>query len=257
MPTFCIDAHGLTDVGHRRNQNEDLVGCFPDLGLFLVVDGMGGQGWGREAARITFDAVHELFAETAARGEGPLPFEPDPRKSYQENRLVAAVRLAHRRLADTMARAGGKKGMGAAVAAVSLFDGRAQIAHVGDCRVHLLRGGALEQLTRDHSLVNEVLQLGHELTPEQLAMVPKNVLTRAIGYTDELVVDSRSMPVDSGDVLLLTSDGVHSLVSQEQILALLREHPSPATACEELIAAALQNGGDDNATCLVVRLTPS
>ncbi len=255
-PAFRIEAHGITDTGHRRRRNEDQVGCFPELGLFLVADGMGGQGSGELASQVAFDAVRELFEETAGQSEAPLPFTMDPSKSYEENRLVAAAQHANRRLRERIEQSRGMlNGLASTVAAVSLLDGRAQIAHVGDSRVYLLRGGALELLTRDHLLHNDYLQFGHELTPEQIAALPTNIITRAIGMSDSVVVDSRSMPLGDGDVLLLTTDGVHRLVPEWQISAILLEHQAPATSAEKLIAAALRNGGDDNATCVVVRVT--
>lgn len=254
-PAFTIEAHGITDIGPRE-RNEDRVGCYPELGLFLVVDGMGGQGSGEVASQIALDAVRGLFEETASPSEAPLPFPADASKSYQENRLIAAAQLANRRFDELHKRHGGAlRGMASTVAAASVLDGRAQIAHVGDSRVYLLRGGALELLTRDHTLRNDYLQLDVELTPEQLAMLPDNIITRAIGMQDTVVVDSRSLPLFDGDMLLLTTDGIHRHVPDPQIAALLLEHPAPAASAERLIAAALRNGADDNATCVVVRVT--
>lgn len=253
--TFRIEAHGKTDVGRVRQHNEDRFGCFPELGLYLVADGMGGHSSGDRASQLVVDVSQELFEQTAAPAEGAPPFEVDRRKSYQENRLVAAVQLANRRLCELSEREPMCRGQGSTVAAVSIFDGRAQIAHVGDSRVYRLRRGELEPLTRDHSLHMEYLQFMPHLTPEEIAAIPKNVITRAIGMNDKLVVDSRSEPLHGGDVLLLSTDGVHGLVPDRQIAAILLEHPDPAIAAEKLIEAALRNGGEDNATCLVVRVT--
>lgn len=254
-PTFRIEACGMTDVGHQREHNEDDFGCFPELGLFLVADGMGGHSSGERASKLVVAVARELFEETAARAEAALPFETDGSKSYQENRLVAAARLANRRLLELTEREPMCRGLGSTFAAVSVFDGRAQIAHVGDSRVYRLHGGALEPLTRDHSLVNDYIRFKPDLTPEEIAALPKNVITRAIGMEQRVLVDSRSAPLHDGDVLLVSSDGVHGLVPDRQITAILLEHPAPATAAEKLIAAALRNGGDDNATCVVVRVT--
>jgi PPM family protein phosphatase len=253
--TFQLEACGVTDVGHQRYHNEDKFGCFPELGLFFVADGMGGHSSGERASALVVAVMRELFEETAAQTEGTLPFKMDETKSYQENRLVAAAQLANRRLWELCEREPTCRGLGSTVAAVSVFDGRAQIAHVGDSRVYRLQGGALEQLTRDHSLLNEYRQYKPDLTPEEIESLPKNVITRAIGMSAEVVVDSRSVPLCSGDVLLISTDGVHGLVPDQQITAILLEHPAPAAAAAQLIAAALRNGGDDNATCVVLRVT--
>lgn len=255
--TFRIEAFGMTDVGHQRQYNEDELGCFPELGLFLVADGMGGHSSGDRASHLVVGAARELFEQTALRREEASPFKMAEGKSYQESRLVAAVELGNRRLRELVEREPSCQGLGTTVAAVSLFEGRAQIAHVGDSRVYLLRGGALEHLTRDHSLRNDYFLLKPDATAEEIAAMPKNVLTRAIGMMERVVVDSRSMALCDGDVLLMSTDGVHERVPDRQIAAILLEHPAPTMAAEKLIAAALRNGGDDNATCVVVRVTAS
>lgn len=253
MGTCRVDAFGKTDVGLGREHNEDCFGCFDELGLFLVADGMGGHRTGERASRLVVDVARELF-EATTRAESAPPFPVDRSKSWQENRLVAALELGNRRLLDFVASDHCFCGLGSTVAAVSIFDGRAQIAHVGDSRVYLLRGGALEQLTRDHSLVNEYEAFLPDLTPEQIAAIPKNVITRAIGMQEKLVVDSRSLPLDPGDVILISTDGVHELVARDHLRAILLEHPEPAAAAEKLVDTANRNGGSDNITCVVVRV---
>ena len=137
--TFQIEAHGITDVGHLRQHNEDEFGCFPELGLFLVADGMGGHSSGDRASRLVVKVARELFEQTAQITEEAAPFKREKGKSYQESRLVAAAQLTNQRLCELVEREMSCKGLGATVAAVSVFDGRAQIAHVGDSRVYLLR----------------------------------------------------------------------------------------------------------------------
>jgi serine/threonine protein phosphatase PrpC len=253
--TLRFEASARTDVGHMRQHNEDGFGCFPELGLYLVADGMGGHSSGDRASKLVVDTAREFFEETAAQTEGTATFDLDPNRSYQENRLVAAVALANQRVWELTERDPTCKGLGSTVAAVSLFDGRAQIAHVGDSRVYRLHAGALEPLTEDHSLLLEYRKLKPDLTPEEIASIPRNIITRAIGMSDRVAVDSRSLAVDGGDVLLLSTDGVHGLVPDDHLRAILLEHQAPAMAVEKLIAAALRNGGSDNATCVVIRVT--
>lgn len=254
---YRIEAFGRTDAGHVRCHNEDQVGCFPELGLFLVADGMGGQRTGDRASELVVSAMREAFGGEAAPAGGAPPPSPYRDRPDPEKRLAGAVKLANRRVWELSERDVRYRGLGSTVAAVSAAGGRAQIAHVGDSRVYRLRGGALEALTRDHSLLNDYLRLKPDLTPEELAAVPRNVLTRALGLRDDVVVDTRSLPLDGGDVLLICTDGVHALVPDRQIAAILLEHPAPEAAADRLIEAALRNGGDDNATCVVLRVTES
>lgn len=251
---FRIEAVGKTDVGRVREHNEDDLGVFPELGLFFVADGMGGHRSGDIASRLAVAAMRELFEQTASRPDEPLPFPIDERKSHEENRLVCAVKLANRRLLELVARERVYSGLGSTIAAASIFDGRAQIAHVGDSRVSLLRDGRLRALTRDHTLINDYMSFVPALTPEEIEKIPKNIITRAIGMNDQMVVDSSSTPLSDRDVLLITTDGVHGLLEDAHMAMLLIEHP-PATAAEKLIDAANRAGGHDNATCVVVRVT--
>lgn len=254
-PTYLVEACGKTDVGLQRQHNEDEVGCFPELGLFVVADGMGGQSTGGWASEIVVASARDLFQETASDTRASLPFPLDAQKSYQENRLIAAARLGNLRIMEFCENKPWTKGLGSTIAALSIVEGRAQMVHVGDSRVSLLRDGVLSALTRDHTLLNDYIEHIPTATPEQLAALPRNVITRILGYNDKTVIDSRSLPVNGGDIFVVASDGLHCLVPEGQVQAILVEYSDPAKAAEELIAAANKNGGDDNVSCVVVKVT--
>ncbi|MBK8259398.1 MAG: serine/threonine-protein phosphatase [Polyangiaceae bacterium] len=252
MQTFSLDAKAVSDVGLQREHNEDRAGAFPELGLFFVADGMGGMCSGDRAAGVVFDTLVELFERTHGQAQPSLPVEPDPTRCLQENRLNSAVTLSNRRVLDLVKTNRMFMGIGTTVAALSIQGSTAAIAHLGDSRVYRMRGGKLEALTSDHSLINEYKRFVPDVSPEVLAEVPKNVITRAGGMGDKVEVDTRHTDVQSGDVFLITTDGVHLLVSDEQLGGLLSESRNADECAQCVIDAALKNGGSDNASCVVV-----
>lgn len=252
MQTFSLDAKAVSDVGLEREINEDRAGSFPELGLFFVADGMGGSCAGDKASAAVFDTLVELFQRTAGQAHPSMPIEPDPTKTLEENRLNSAVTLSNLRILDLIKTNRMYTGMGSTVAAFSIQGANATIAHVGDSRVYRLRRGKLEALTRDHSLINEYRLYAPNLSAEEIENLPKNVITRAVGMGDKILVDTQQTDVQKGDVFLATTDGVHSLVSDEQLGSLLAESRNADEAAQRIIEAALKNGGSDNASCVVV-----
>jgi PPM family protein phosphatase len=264
--SFRVQAQAITDLGVVREFNEDHFGSFPAEGLYLVADGMGGHGLlvadgggfqspGGLASRLAVDAVFAFFKETAANPANPWPFKMDRARSYEENRLSIGVRLACRLIVKKAEDDKRWWGMGTTIAALSVTGARAQIAHVGDCRVYRLRGGALEPLTRDHSLFNEYLAGRLVLTEEQAATMPKEVLMRNLGTTDDVAVDVRTEEISEGDLYLLSTDGLHAQIEDREIAGILLEHPALDVAVQKLVDAANQRGGHDNVTALLVRFT--
>src|SRR6185503_1369539 len=143
------EAHGITDVGRRRYHNEDHFGSFPEEGLYIVADGMGGMSDGHRAAQLAVEVVREFFRETAADPDRPWPFKMERTRSYEENRLATGVRAANRRIFEDAQNNVAWRGMGSTIVAASVTGDHVQIAHVGDSRVYRLRGGEIESLTRD------------------------------------------------------------------------------------------------------------
>lgn len=243
-----IESAACTHVGRRAN-NEDDSCIEPDLGLYAVADGMGGYEGGEVAAQIVVRALTQFFERNAADVDVTWPVALDPSRSFVENVMLASIDLANRQV---RARRRGRLGaMGSTVAALALSGDRAVVAHVGDTRVYRLRGGALEALTRDHSLLAELRALGMPVPTDRSV---SNVITKAIGMDGSCVPDVRVEDVADGDVYLLCSDGLYEPLSEEDVARLLASHERPADAARELCDAAYAAGGSDNITAVVVRV---
>ena len=247
-------ASGLTDVGLQRDHNEDSYAVLSEYDLFIVADGMGGHRAGDVASRLATDAIAEFFRSTAQE-DATWPFHFDTSLSEDENRLVTGIRVANRRIYDRSIRSRDCAGMGTTVvgALYSRKKNRFFVGHVGDSRAYRVRGGQIQQLTRDHSLINDYLLAMPELTEEQRAELPKNVITRALGMQDSVAVDLVSDEPQLGDVYLLCSDGLSGMLTDDQILGVVSSSAEPNEICRNLIQRANEHGGEDNITALVIR----
>jgi serine/threonine protein phosphatase PrpC len=244
--TLHIEHAALTHVGRRQN-NEDNFCAEPQLGIYAVADGMGGYEGGEVASRLTVESLVHFFRREAEDGESTWPFGIDRALSLGENRLQVAVKLAHAEVAAK--KTGPLAQMGSTVAALSISGGDAIIGHVGDSRVYRLRGGILEQLTRDHSLWAELQAAGAVVPPKEECGYG-NVITRALGMDSGAHPDVRREVLIPGDVYLLCTDGLTERLSAPRIAELLRR--SSREACIALVDEAYQNGGRDNITCVVL-----
>lgn len=247
-------ASGLTDVGLQRDHNEDSYAVLPEYDLFIVADGMGGHRAGDVASRLATDAIADFFRSTAQE-DATWPFHFDTSLSEDENRLVTGIRVANRRIFERSIRSRDCAGMGTTVvgALYSRKKNRLFVGHVGDSRAYRVRNSQIQQLTRDHSLINDYLLAMPELTEEQRAELPKNVITRALGIQDSVAVDLVSDEPQLGDVYLLCSDGLSGMLTDDQILGVVSSSPETYEACRLLIQKANENGGEDNITALVIR----
>jgi serine/threonine protein phosphatase PrpC len=246
---MTLDAFALTIPG-RRPSNEDAICVRPDLGLFVVADGMGGYEGGEIASALTVEAIHELVRRTAGGGDVFWPYPIDPRLTVGENELVVATRLAADRIARR--RTGDLAQMGSTVVVLRVVGDVVVVAHVGDSRVYRLRDGVLDQLTVDHSLLQSLIATGR--APEDLAAFPfRNVITRALG-TDSHEPEVQRIAARPGDAYLLCSDGLTEGLDGDDIAALLA-YPAER-ACRALVDAAFAAGSRDNISAIVVRLGP-
>ncbi len=246
---------GLSDVGRKREHNEDsfvIVG--QDL-LFVVADGMGGHAAGEVASRIAVNAMADFIASTRKDAEITWPYEYDTNLSVASNRLKTAIRIANQKIIDTIAEKRELEGMGTTLVGLLLSEGIACIAHVGDSRSYLVRDGKMEQMTGDHSWVNEQIKLGF-LTKEEAERHPfRNVVTRALGSKEDVQVDIIEKPLQAGDRLLLCSDGLNTMVDDATILSIIEEAKGDADlATKNLIARANEEGGEDNVTAILVHV---
>ncbi|MBI5532488.1 MAG: Stp1/IreP family PP2C-type Ser/Thr phosphatase [Deltaproteobacteria bacterium] len=245
-------AAGRTDTGRVREHNEDHVLLAPELGVYIVADGMGGHSTGDVASALACASMRNFFEAT--RGEALLPANEDEDILDQDPlRLAGSVRKANADVFEISQSHVTHKGMGSTVVALFVSGDMVHIAHVGDSRCYRIRGGEMEQLTRDHSLVNEALALRPNLTPEQVARLPKNVVTRALGMKDTVNVDVLSQRAVPGDLLLLCSDGLTGMVDDSTILDVIGLTDHLDETCELLVTLANDAGGKDNISVLLVR----
>ena len=242
LDTFALSVRG------RRSNNEDAFCSRPELGLFVVADGMGGYEGGEIASAIAVDAICELVRRTHGDKDVTWPYKIDPTRTVDENEIIVATRLANERI--TSRREGELEQMGSTVVVLRIADDRAVIGHVGDSRVYRLRAGVIEQLTIDHSLLAQLIASGSP--PPDIETFPwRHVVTRALGTPTgepEVQLDC-ALP---GDVYLLCSDGLSEVLAPPRIAAMLT-HPAER-ACRELVEAAYEAGSRDNISAIVVRV---
>jgi PPM family protein phosphatase len=245
-----------SDPGLRRTSNEDSFCTRPDLGLFVVADGMGGHVAGEVASRVAVEAIQAFIQETAGADKNrtwPFPFEPA--LSLTANRLKAAFRLANRRIATAIADSSDLRGMATTASALLAGHDGVCVAHVGDSRVYVLRHAALEQLTHDHSWVEEQVRAG-TMTPTAARQHPwRNVVTRALSGGEDPEVDVTEIAPAPGERYLLCSDGLFAAIGDERIAGILGDRGlTPEHVCSRLVAAANSAGGPDNITAVVLEV---
>lgn len=268
-PTGHIMFGQASDVGMMRENNQDAVLSFfatsktvdeqPDFGVFVVADGMGGHIHGERASAIATRVVAQQMMDNIysplLRGENLN----DAGRPTIAEALISAVKNANEEILASMR--GSDEQTGTTVTALVILDSWAHLAHVGDSRAYLVshdeKGGTIEQITRDHSLVQRLIELG-QLQPEEADEHPKrNVLYRAVGQQEDLEVDTLSRRLRPGNSILICSDGLWGLVGEGDIQKTILNTPDPQEACEKLIALANSHGGNDNITAVVLKIPGS
>jgi serine/threonine protein phosphatase PrpC len=251
---MLVRAEGFTDTGMVREHNEDFLVTDTELGLFAVADGMGGQLAGEIASRMAVDVLKDYIGRAAAGGEALIGAR-DERYTPAANQLASGIRLANRVIFEAGQSSASMRSMGSTIVAVLLDGDRLAIAHVGDSRVYLIRGGSINQITDDHSLVAEQQRKGLISKDEADSSHLKNVITRALGQDLDVEVDLNELDTMDGDRILLCSDGLTNMVSDEEILTVVTRENDPGRACGILVNKANDNGGKDNVTVVLVYLT--
>jgi protein phosphatase len=249
MMKFKVGA--ATDIGRKRSQNQDSIGSFPDLGLFLVSDGMGGHQGGETASSTAVEVIHQSVKrskEVPVSAAGRTPLQTIETALQNANHAIYERSIAEPKL----------RGMGTTTVALLFENGTLTIGHVGDSRCYYLRPHAIWQATRDHSLVEEKLRAGLITREAMKTDRMKNVITRSVGFEPVVQVDLYQMNVKSGDCFLVCSDGLSGLVSNSDILSVVQkdlfEGGDAQKAVTDLIAMANANGGDDNVSTIVVQV---
>jgi serine/threonine protein phosphatase PrpC len=243
---------GATDVG-QRDHNEDHVLLRAELGLFVLADGAGGHNAGNVASALAATTVANVF-ETSAATLGRRPEIDEFGLWTMARRLATAVQRANAEVIDIAKKSEKYQGMGTTVVALA-FSGDGDIvhvAHVGDSRCYRLRGGLLEALTVDHSLVVDVLETHPDVDDVLFSMMPRHVVTRALGMEESVRVSTRSLRALAGDLYLLCSDGLSDTLGDGAIEEILGEARSPDDYVKALIAAAVRAGAQDNVAAVVV-----
>ncbi len=248
-------AVGLTDVGLQREHNEDSFVVLKEFDLFVVADGMGGHRAGDVASKLATETISEFFRSTANE-DVTWPFHFDTNLSEEENRLLTGIRVANRQIFERSTRSREFHGMGTTVvgAMYSPRKNRMYIGHVGDSRCYRVRDGKIQLLTRDHSLFNDYVLAMPDLTEEQRRELPKNVITRALGMQDQVMVDLQHDESKPGDTYVLCSDGLSGMIQDDEIERIIGSSPDIRESCRKLIEIANDHGGEDNITAVLIRI---
>jgi protein phosphatase len=245
----------LSHPGLRREANEDAVCARPDLGLYLVADGMGGHAAGEVASRLAAQAIETFIHDTRnADSNTTWPFPYDTALTLDGNRLTAAFRLANRRLAAAMQDDEHLRGMATTAAAVLVNKGTPVVAHVGDSRVYRWRDGDLTQITQDHSWVNEQVRAGVLSEADARRHPWRHVVTRALSGGDDPGVEVQALDLQPGDRLLICSDGLSGVVPADRMAAIVGRPAPLEETCRDLVDAANQAGGPDNITVAMLQV---
>ncbi len=243
---------GLTDVGRKRNHNEDSYLIDDELQLYVVADGMGGHAGGGTASRIAVETIDRELRRARDSRDNPFAVET----TLQDSPLPEVIRSAVERACLSIFHAAQEDprlaGMGTTVIALLVREDHAFFAHVGDSRAYLVRGDLIQQISEDHSLVNEQIKAGMITAEEAKHSRYKNIITRSVGFEEEVQVDVMGLITEPGDIFVLCSDGLANMVEDKELLDIVRNTRHEDTP-KKLIDLANERGGDDNITVIVVR----
>jgi protein phosphatase len=253
--SLSIQVAAKTDVGCVRKNNEDAFAYSRDLGLFVVCDGMGGMAAGEVASKLAVDTMHEYFTLAKRKGSFPSFGARIDGASDRGNALGSAIHKANEVIYAAAEEGSGRRGMGSTIVAVLVDHAQPlfSIANVGDSRIYLLRGGTMQQITNDHSLVMEQVRRGMITKEEAERSEMQNIIIRALGPEPDVEPEVEDQWAQPGDTLLLATDGLTKLVPDERIQAVVQTARSVDNAVDMLVQTARENGGDDNITCMLVR----
>ncbi len=266
-----LRAYGLTDKGRVRPINEDCFAIQEELGLCVIADGIGGANAGEVAARLAVDTIVDFVREGSARLRSPeahagfgeagreedpdaWPFGFDPALSADGNLLRTAIHLANVQILEAAITSNGYAGMGTTIVAARVADGRLSVAHVGDSRLYLVSDRRLRQVTQDDSWMVSMLAHDPQADPLLLQRHPmRNALTNVVGVRARTEVHVVEQALAGGELLLLSTDGVHGVLDDSRIERMMLEEEEPRAIAHGVINAALTRGSRDNCTAVVAR----
>ena len=245
---------GETNVGMKRAHNEDSFYLPESERLAIVADGMGGHASGEVASRMAVETIAGFFRATQDEQQLTWPFKMDRGHRYDVNRMVTAIKLANLKIHEQAQKDPQCHGMGTTVVAALFAEGALIVGHVGDSRLYRRRDARFEQITEDHSLLNDYIKIKH-LSPEEIANFPhKNVIVRALGMKDSVQVDVHIDNPRLGDTYVLCSDGLSGMVKDQEISDVVMGERDLDVVCDRLISMANKNGGLDNITVVAIRV---
>jgi protein phosphatase len=249
-----IESFGVTDIGRRRQLNEDAMLIDEKSGLYVVADGMGGHNAGEVASRLAVETVSNFVRRSGADEEITWPYGVDPAISINANRLRTAIMLANKRVWKEADNREDYTGMGTTIVAGLAEEEGLILCGAGDSRAYRLRGEAFDQITVDDSWVQVALSEGL-LQPDEAENHPmKNIITKAVGAKQNIELTVQEETLEDGDLYLLCTDGLHGMLTQTRIVEILNEKKGELEeAVGSLVAAANENGGKDNITAVVLR----
>ena len=251
--SLTVEVATKSDVGCVRTNNEDNLGYDSRYGIYVVCDGMGGQAAGEVASKMGVDTVLTYFREAAKTHMFPQIGDKVDGVSERANALGSAIRLANEAIHEAAGKHAAHSGMGSTIVAVAVDKGFFSVGHAGDSRIYLIRNGAIQQVTRDHSLVMEQVRRGLITLEEANASEMQNIIIRALGPEEKVIPDLDDMMAMPGDILLLCSDGLTRHVSDDQILEIAQGTVTLQLMADRLVDAAKEDGGSDNVSCLLLR----
>ncbi|SEL67532.1 protein phosphatase [Stigmatella aurantiaca] len=253
-PRLKVVSAGLTDVGRKRNHNEDSFLIDEELQLYVVADGMGGHAGGGTASRIAVETIDKELRRARESRDNPFISTSNLQDALIPEALRTAVEKACLAIYTAAQEDSRLSGMGTTVISLVVKDDQAFFAHVGDSRAYLIRGELIQQISEDHSLVNEQIKAGM-ITPEEAKHSRyKNIITRSVGFEEEVQVDVMGVISEPGDVFLLCSDGLANMLEDKEIHELVLQTSRFQDVPQKLIDLANERGGDDNITVIVVQV---
>ena len=254
---MLIKSSGITDVGLRRDGNEDSFSVEDSLGLYIVADGMGGHLAGEVASRISVDIINKSFRKWVEEDadEDNIYGGPDETLSKEGNYILGGIRLANKVVYELALEQQQYQGMGTTIVVLLITPSMIIAANVGDSRIYLVRGGELEMLSRDHSIVAEQVAMGMMTEEEAATSSMKHILTRNLGSAENVEPEIFEIEPSNNDRFVLCSDGLTDLVSDEEILEMVKGSNEPEDLCRGFIKTVLERGAHDNTTVVSVFLS--
>ena len=242
---MVLDVWGKTDVGLKRDNNQDSILVDKNLSLFVVADGMGGHRGGEVASAMAVETVHEILEEQFESSQKVVPRDA-LKMAYRE----ASRRIFHKSNHERTE----LMGMGTTMVLAFAYEGKFYVANVGDSRAYLYKESNLWQITEDHSLINEAIRAGTvDPNKPDAGLVGRNVITRSVGFEEDVDVDVIERELIPGEIYLLCSDGLSGLVSNEKLAEIFRKN-QPGSTVEKFIDEAKKAGGDDNISAIVIKV---